>query len=82
MGISTYSIDTGCIQQAMVQYDLTTAVYFNFYNICKPIFSNFELGKIYMHPCLLEALSTCKLGEYLCRQDGDKGVSWTVEPVT
>ena len=51
-----YSIDKGCIQQAMVQYDLTAGVYFYFYNIRKPKFSNFELGKVYRHPCLLVSL--------------------------
>ena len=41
--IFTYSIDNGCIQQAMVQCDLTTGGYFD--NIRKPNFSNFELEK-------------------------------------
>ena len=34
----TSSIDNGCIQQAMVQCDLTTGVYFFFDNIRKPFF--------------------------------------------
>ena len=60
--ISTYSIDNGCIQQAMVQCDLTTGVHFNFYSICKPKFSNFELERIYMHPCLLVSLAYMQVG--------------------
>ena len=46
----------------MVQYDLTSGVYFNFYNIRKPFFSNFELGKIYMRPCLLVSLAYMRAG--------------------
>ena len=56
LSISTYSIDKGGIQKAMVQYDLTAGVYFNFEYFRKPLFSNFELGKMYMHPCLLVRL--------------------------
>ena len=35
-----------------------------------------------MHPCLLVSVVYWQAGGYLCRQDGENGVTWTVEPVT
>ena len=46
-------------------------------------FSNFELGKVYMHPCLLVSVVYWQTGGVsMYRQDGENGVTWAVEPVT